>query len=78
MLKSRELENNIKTFEMWIFRKIARIKWSDKITNEVVSNMLETERNLLNDIRKRKLSYFGHIKRHSLIKKEILEGRIEG
>ena len=75
---TRDMENKINSFEMWIFRKVAKIKWSDRISNEEVCKKLNVEKSLLNDIKKRKLCYFGHIKRHSSIKKEILEGKIEG
>ena len=75
---TRDMENKINAFEMWIFRKVAKIKWSDRISNEEVCKKLNLEKSLLNDIKKRKLCYFGHIKRHSSMKKEILEGKIEG
>ena len=33
---------------------------------------------LLNNIKARKLSYFGHLKRHHSLEKHILEARLEG
>ena len=33
---------------------------------------------LLNNIKARKLSYFGHLKRHDSLEKHILEARLEG
>ena len=56
------MENKINAFEMWIFRKVAKIKWSDRISNEEVCNKLNVGKSLLNDIKKTKLCYFGHIK----------------
>ena len=50
-------------------------KWSVRISNKEVCKKLNVGKSLLNDIKKRKLCYFGNIKRHSLIKKEILEGQ---
>ena len=75
---NKEMENKINAFEMWIFRKIANVKWSDRVTNEDVCLKLNMERSLLETIKRRKLSYFGHIKRHHSIKKEILEGKVKG
>ena len=47
-------------------------KWKDKVTNESVLTKLKTKRQLLSDIQKRKLKYFGHIKR----KKQYLDDSI--
>ena len=33
---------------------------------------------LLNNIKARKLSYFGHLKRHDSLERQILEARLEG
>ena len=75
---NKEMEDKINAFEMWIFRKIANIKWTDKVRNDDVCRRLNIERSLLSEIKERKLRYFGHIKRHQSIKKEILEGRVDG
>ena len=75
---NKHIENKINAFEMWILRKIANVKWSDKVTNEDVCLKLNVERTLLKTIKSRKLGYFGHIKRHHSIKKEILEGKVNG
>ena len=74
---TRDMENKMNAFEMWIFRKVAKIKWSDRISNEEVCKKFNAEKSLLKDIMRRKLSYFGHIKRHGSIRKEILEGKID-
>ena len=50
-----------------------------KKTNEFVLKKLKTKRQLLATVlRQRQLQYFGHIKRHQSIKKDILEGKVEG
>ena len=69
------MENKINAFEMWLFRKVANVKWSDRSNNEDVYLKLNLERSLLETIKRRKLSYFGHIKRHHSIK--ILEGKVK-
>ena len=69
---NKEMENKINPFEIWVFHKIANVKWSDRVTNEDFCLKLNMERSLLETIQRRKLSYFGHIKRHRSIKKEIL------
>ena len=66
-------------FEMTCYRKLLQISWTQKITNEEVRARLNvTSSHLFRHYKKQKLSYFGHIKRHSTLEKTILEGRIEG
>ena len=69
---NEDIENKINRFEIWIFRKVTNVKWSDKVTNEDVCLKFKVERTLLKTIKRRKLSYFGHIKRLHAIKKEML------
>ena len=75
---SKVLEQKIETFENWCFRTMGKIKWSDYISNEKVLTMLKTKRTLLKDIQKRKLRYFGHIKRKKNLLSTAVEGRVKG
>ena len=68
----------LESFEMWTFRRIGKISWTKKWTNEKVLEKLNVKRNLLNIIRVRKLQYLGHIKRHPSIMKDTLEGFVQG
>lgn len=72
--------NKLEAFEMWTYRRLLKISWTDRITNEEVLNMMQKERELLNIIKKRKTSYLGHIVRNEKynILQLILEGKIEG
>ena len=65
-------------FEMWIYRRLGRIPWTEKRTNQYVLNHLNVTKSLMKDIKSRKLKYFGHIKRHQNILKSVLEGVTEG
>lgn len=55
--------NTIETFEMWIFCKILKIKWTSRITNNEVLRRLNKDREMLSAIKKRKTAYLGHIAR---------------
>ena len=73
--------NDIKrlaAFEMWIYRRLGRIPWTAKRTNQYVLHHLNVTKSLMKDIKSRKLKYFGHVKRHQNILKSVLEGVIEG
>ena len=55
----------ITAFEMKCYRKILRIPCKDRVTNEkVLEKVKRNSTTLLHDIRKLKVVYFGHIKRH--------------
>ena len=61
---------------LYIFKLI----WTDKRTNSSIReqfNIME-ETGLLNSIKKHKMKYFGHVKRHDCLEKDIFEGIIEG
>ena len=75
---SKPMQNKLEACEMWFLRRIGKISWTEKLTNEKVLCKLNTKRQLLYNIRKRKMSFFGHIKRHNTILKQILEGKLEG
>ena len=75
---SKALEAKIDAVEMWCLRRIGNIKWSDRVTNESVLQKLNTKRQLLSSIQKRKTKYFGHIKRKKNLLTTSLEGRLEG
>ena len=64
---------------MKCYRKVLRIPWTAKITNEEVRNRLNIKTShLMEQLKKQKLGYFGHIKRHDTLEKTILEGKLEG
>ena len=72
-------EKKITSFKMKCYRKILRISWTERKTNTSVLEQLGVKAlQLLNLIKKQKLSYFGHIKRHNTLEKLFLEGTCEG
>lgn len=65
--------------EMRMYSKRTRTSWKDKKTNvEVLEKVGLKNKEMLNIIKRRKLTYYGHISRHHSMQKEILEGKIEG
>ena len=58
---------------------ILRISWTERKTNASVLEQLGVKApQLLNLVKKQKLSYFGHIKRHNTLENLFLEGTCEG
>ena len=69
----------ITSFEMNCYRNILRIPWTQKVSNEeVLLRIGIVSPSLLQNVKKLKLSYFGHIKRHDSLEKHILEAKVAG
>ena len=65
--------------EMWLWRRMKRISWMGKITDDSILQELDITRELLGYIRKRELSYSAHHCRdHDCqITKTVVEGYVE-
>ena len=78
-LKVRD-ERKITSMEMWLWRRMLRISWMEKRTDNSILQELEIKRELLGHVRKRNLTYYGHLCRdHGCqITKTVVEGYVEG
>jgi len=74
-LKKSE-ETRLDAFQMTGLRKILRVSWTAKKTNEWVLNKAGVKSELLDNVKARKLEYYGHImrKQGSCLEKEIMQG----
>lgn len=71
-------KKRLEAFEMWYFRRIQRVSWQDRITNEEVLQMAREGRYLWKHIQNRRIRLIGHILRHNSFITSIAEGCIEG
>ena len=55
----------IESAEMWLYRRLLRIKWDDYRTNQSILDELNVNRKLVSIVIKRKLSFFGYTTRHT-------------
>ena len=53
-------KRRIEAAEMWCYRRMRRISWTKKRTNKSILDELQTRRELLAQIIKRKMAFFGH------------------
>jgi hypothetical protein len=60
MLKKRDVKL-LQSFEMWLYRRMQRISWTQRIGNEEVLNRMETLPELINIIKTRETTYLGHL-----------------
>ncbi|GFR90621.1 endonuclease-reverse transcriptase [Elysia marginata] len=76
---NKNTEKRIEAMEMWIYRRMQRISWKEKVTNKKVLESVGLQRpELLLTIQRRKMKYYGHLRRHDSIQKRIQEGKIDG
>jgi len=78
-IKKRD-EERIEAFEMKYIRKILRVSWTQKKTNEWVLEAAGVERDLLSLIKRRELSFFDHVMRKEgdFLEKEVMRGTVPG
>ena len=56
---AKDLERRLEAAEMWFIRRIMRISWTEKKSNDEVMEMAGYKRSLLKTIRKRQLQFLG-------------------
>jgi len=67
----------LESFEMWCWRMMES-SWTDHVRNEKVLLRVNEQRNILQEIRKRKANWIGHILRINCLLKQVIEGNIKG
>lgn len=71
----------LEAFEMWTYRRMLKISWTDKISNIRVLQKLNKEKEIMLTVKRRKLEYLGHIMRNETkykLLKCILQGKVQG
>jgi hypothetical protein len=63
---------------MWCWRRVEKIRWTDRVRNEVVLYRVKEERNILHAIKMRKANWIGHILYRNCLLKLVIERKIEG
>ena len=72
-------KRKIEAFELWCYRRMLRISWTEKKTNDWVLNKAEScNSRLLNVINRRKLSFVGHVLRSNGLDKTLVIGMVFG
>jgi len=71
-------QKHLESFEMWCWRRIEKISWTDRVRNEEVLLRVKEQRNILHEIRKRKANWIGHILCKNCFLQRVIEGKIKG
>jgi hypothetical protein len=71
-------QKHLESFEMWCWRKIEKICWTDHVRNEDVLLRVKEQRNILHEIRKRKENWIGYIYVETAFYNGVLKERYKG
>ncbi|GFO45839.1 endonuclease-reverse transcriptase [Plakobranchus ocellatus] len=75
---SKQTQKNLEATEMWFIRRMLRTPWVAKKSNEKVLKEAHTKRSLMNKIRKRQATFFGHVMRKGKMEHIVTTGMMEG
>ena len=67
----------LENVEMWCWRRMEKISWTDHVRNEEVLFRVNEQGNILHEIRKRNPNWIGHILRRNCLLKQVIEGKIK-
>ena len=70
-------QKHLVCFEMWCWRRMEKISWTDHVTNEDVLLRVMEQRNIIHEIRKRKANWIGHILRRNCLLQRVIEEKIQ-
>ena len=68
----------LESFEMWVWRRMGKISWTERVSNDEVLRIVGEERMLIKTCKERQKKWMGHILRHDGLLKDVIEGRLEG
>lgn len=58
------MDTKLPAFELWIYRRLLRISWSDRISYREILRRIGQECELVTIIKQRKKAYLGHLMRN--------------
>ena len=74
--RRRNEQKPLEAFEMWIWRRMESVKWTDKIKNAVLLETVREGRIMPELIKKRQRYWLGHWVRRNCPLKDALEGMV--
>ena len=71
-------QKRLESFEMWCWRGIEKINWTEHVRNGEVLLRVNEQWNILHEIRKWKANWIGHILFRNRLLQQVTEGKIKG
>ena len=75
---STAMHKRLEATEMWFYRKILRITYTDRIKNGDLLSRIDMKRQLIKKVRRQQMKFFGHVIRNEDIENLVISGKIEG
>jgi hypothetical protein len=70
-------QKQLEGFEMWCWRRMGKISWTDLVRNEEELLRVKKQRYILHEINIRKAKWIGHILPRNCILQQVTEGKIK-
>ena len=70
-------QKHLESFEMWCWRRMEKISWTNHVRNEEVLLRVNEQRNILHEISKWKATWIGHILHRNCLLQWVIEGKIK-
>jgi len=70
-------QKHVEQFEMWCWRMMGKISWTDRVRNEMLHRVKE-ERNVVHTVERRKADWIGHNWRRDCLLKHVIGGKTGG
>jgi len=71
-------QKHLESFEIWYWRRMKTISWTDHVRNKEVLLRVKEQGNILHEISERKANWIGHILRRNCLLQRVIEGKIKG
>ena len=68
----------LESFEMWCWRRMEKVSWTEYVRNEEVLLRVKEQRNILHEIHKRKANWIGYNLRRNCLLQRVIGGKIKG
>ena len=75
---TQEMEEKINVVEMWMLRRIRRILWTEHVCNDGVRRRANYGKVIMKSIRKRQLSFVGHVMRKEGLENLAITVKLQG
>ena len=74
---SKLLQKTLEAIEMWFLRRMRKISWVEKLSNQTVLNRAGASKQLINTIYTRQVCFLGHVLRKECFEELAVCGKIE-
>ena len=71
-------KKKLESTEMWFMRRMLKVKWTEKATNDEVLRRMNNKRRILETIARRQTSFFAHVMRKEKLEQLVVTGKIPG